>query len=787
MTRAKKSTKKTAGSKKIAKKARTKTAKKTTKKTTKKAAKKTAAAAADRTRTPRAPRVSPGPSAGRSRRTAPMGRRGGPEEGPGRPPDAAGASAYEAHRERQRDAQAEQSRSGRDIGGVPPVLNPERRDACEHDFRLFCETYYADVFSLAWSDDHLAVIDKIERAVLRGELFAIAMPRGSGKTSLCEAACVWALLFGHADFVALVGATEGHATEMIESIKSDIEHNDTLGEDFPSVCYPVRKLEGINQRAAGQLCKGEPTNIRWRGDMVVLPTIAGSRASGGVVRVAGLTGRIRGMKFKRPDGRAVRPRLVLVDDPQTDDSARSPSQCEQRERILAGAILGLAGPGQRIAGLLTLTVVVPDDLADRMLDRDRHPEWQAERTKMVYAFPAGDDADRMWARYDEIRREGMRTGDGLTRATAYYKRHRRKMDAGAVVAWPARFDPGELSAVQSAMNLRFRDPTAFYAEYQNDPTAGREDSAEDGLTASSVASLVSPYPRGVIPHEAGTVTAFVDVQGDSLWYVVCAWRDDFTGWVVDYGTEPEAPSVYYTLRDVQKRGLRSRVGGRDGPESAWYAGFSRLADRVLARPWPTDAGGEVPVTRCLIDANYAKSRDTIHRFCRESDHRAVLMPAHGRYVGAARGSLMTAARKKGERLGRDWRIPPLASGRVIRHVVFDTNSWKSFVYDRLDAADGSPGAMRLFHHEGNPERHRVFGENVTAERRVRVEARGNVVDEWQPPAPGRDNHFFDGLVGCAVAASMQGVSLFGGEIGSARTRRRVSFAQMQREAKRRSG
>jgi hypothetical protein len=47
---------------------------------------------------------------------------------------------------------------------------------------------------------------------------------------------------------------------------------------------------------------------------------------------------------------------VLIDDPQTDESARSPSQCMTRERILAGAILGLAVPGRKIAGLMTLTV-----------------------------------------------------------------------------------------------------------------------------------------------------------------------------------------------------------------------------------------------------------------------------------------------------------------------------------------------------------------------------------------------------------------------------------------------
>ena len=93
------------------------------------------------------------------------------------------------------------------------------------------------------------------------------------------------------------------------------------------------------------------------------------------------------MKHKRVDGQSVRPSLVLIDDPQTDESARSPSQCETRERILAGAILGLAGPGKKIAGLMTITVVRPEDMADRLLDREKHPQWQGERTRMVYSFP----------------------------------------------------------------------------------------------------------------------------------------------------------------------------------------------------------------------------------------------------------------------------------------------------------------------------------------------------------------------------------------------------------------
>ena len=93
------------------------------------------------------------------------------------------------------------------------------------------------------------------------------------------------------------------------------------------------------------------------------------------------------MKYKRSDGHAVRPSLVVLDDPQTDESARSLSQCANRESILAGAVLGLAGPGKKISGIMPCTVIRPADMADNILDRDKHPEWNGERTKMVYAFP----------------------------------------------------------------------------------------------------------------------------------------------------------------------------------------------------------------------------------------------------------------------------------------------------------------------------------------------------------------------------------------------------------------
>ena len=127
----------------------------------------------------------------------------------------------------------------------------------------------------------------------------------------------------------------------------------------------------------------------------------GSHASGAIIKVAGITGRIRGMKSKRADGRTVRPTLVVLDDPQTDESARSLSQCATRESILARAVLGLAGPGSKICGIMPCTVIRPGDMADSILDRDIHSECNGEQTRMADAFPTGE---ALWNRYAEASR-----------------------------------------------------------------------------------------------------------------------------------------------------------------------------------------------------------------------------------------------------------------------------------------------------------------------------------------------------------------------------------------------
>jgi hypothetical protein len=115
----------------------------------------------------------------------------------------------------------------------------------------------------------------------------------------------------------------------------------------------------------------------------------------------------------------------------------------------------------------------------------------------------------------------MAGGDGSL-ATAFYRENQAAMDAGADLAWPERFPPSFVSAIEFAMVLRHRSPSVFAAEYQNEPIDDTLNT--DLLSADQIAAKQNGYARGLVPNDAAHLTAFIDVQGKLLYWAVVAWR-----------------------------------------------------------------------------------------------------------------------------------------------------------------------------------------------------------------------------------------------------------------------
>jgi hypothetical protein len=657
-------------------------------------------------------------------------------------------------------------KAAQDIGEMPAVEDPERRAAASENFQFFCETYFADVFYLPWSDDHLKVIAKIEQSVLHGGLFAFAMPRGSGKSALTRSAAIWAILIGRRKYVCLIGSATRQSLNLFQSVQAAMLGNDLLLADFPEIIYPIQCLENSAHKQRGQRYNGQLTHSVWGTHKIVIPTIPGSGACGSVITVDSLDSNIRGQIHTTMDGKIIRPDLVLIDDPQTRESAKSVDQTNQRLSTLNGDVLGMAGPGKKISGLLTCTKIYCNDLADRILDTEKNPEWQGECTRMVYSFPADT---KLWDQYEQIRADSLRAGSGGKEATEFYIANREVMDAGSKVAWPERHNEDEVSAIQHAMNLMLRDEAAFFAEYQNDPIA--EQSDEQVLTAEQVLEKVNGRKRGEVPLSCQYLTMFIDVHDKLLFYAVCAWSEDFTGYVVDYGTFPDQKRLSFSLRKAQIT-LQTIYPGME-KEGAIQAGMEDLCRDYLNRDWPRGSG-VVKIDRCLIDGGYMPGivENIRHKL------GGNIMASKGVGIRAASKPMSSYKRKPGERHGHHWYIPNINKTGEFTHVAIDTNYWKTFIHERLFVAAGDHGSMTLFGKGGH--QHALFAEHVAgSEGWVRTEGHGRTVYQWAPKVGGLDNHWLDCMVGCSVAASMCGCTLSGHGVKGVSKRERIKLSDIQ--------
>ena len=661
-------------------------------------------------------------------------------------------SAYDRHRARMARQSIESSIEGRDIGSIPDVMDPKRREKCRTDFMLFCKTYFPRVFYLPWGPPQIETAKRIEAAALEGGNFAIAMPRGTGKSTLSECAAIWAIVYGYRRYVVVICATDTATREVLNSIKGTFESNEAIMEDFPEICYPVEKLEGITNRCKGQLCNGKRTHIEWNDVKLVLPSIEGAPSSGSVINSSTITGRLRGMKHKTPSGEIIRPDFVIIDDPQTHESAKSAAQTADRLRIIQSDILGMAGPGRKITAIMPCTVIYPDDVADQLLDREKSPDWNGRRIGLLEGWPKNFV---LWQRYWEIRSNSQRNDKGTTAATEFYIAHREEMDEGCKATWPDRYEQDEASAIQFAMNLFFKDKQTFLAEYQNEPL-GYELGDGEQLTTQSIMKLLNNRHKGDIPAAATRLTMFVDVQKNLLYYTIMAFADDFTCWLIDYNAFPEQPLGIFSTKDAHPT-YRDLYQGT-GQEGALTAALGEFLIPMLHRTFQREDGMEMTIDRCLIDSGWGETTDAIYNFVRESRLSAVLLPSKGVSVNATVRPISEYPRKLGEIISPyEWTIGPVKSKRHVRLMRYDANYWKNFLRNRVFSSRGESGAFSIDGLEID-DRFRMLCDHLTSEYSVAETAKGRRCDIWKL-YPNRENHWLDCVVGCMVAASERGCQL----------------------------
>lgn len=690
--------------------------------------------------------------------------------------------AADRHRAQAANRSRENYAAKSELGEIPPCKDPQRRERCRLDAWAFIAEYCTAPGDKPLSPTHRLVIRFMQRCVLDGGLFAQAIFRGFAKTTLGVRMVVWAALYGHRRYIVLFGHKQKASRSLLQDIKTEIETNDLLAEDFPEVCLAVRAFEGKHQCAKSQTYHGERTMGEWSTDRVVLPNVApeGVRTPGGWnVIEACSKGSARGMRYKVPTGEMQRPDWFLGDDVETTKQAQSAAQVETHVDWIFKDWLLLGGHHQSMAGVVNGTNAARGSMIDQITDpkNGRFAVWQKQRVPMVARW--ADAHDTMWLdQYATIRRAFGADDDEAQarahkRATKFYLANQEAMDAGCQVAWEHCFKAadGEVSAIQHAYNcLIDMGDEAFATECQNEPMQSEAEAVIP--TATAIAGKQHGLGPGIVDPATTHLVAYVDQQDSVLYWGVGAFWDFLTGHLVDFGAWPDQGMRYWTLSNL-RHSLQSHYKASPLPEhggpgmeldtdAAIAAGLTDLTKRLFAKRYPLPNGaGFRAVDLVAVDIANGNRAEAMRRWMLHSPDFARLVGFIGKGIGAGNKPIGEWQRQKGDRKGLEFVQRRDKIG--VPYAIVNRNYHLKRLFDALRLPVGSVGSFSM-PKVADPAALQMVADHcqaVTADLQ-RSEMQDRSV--WTfADKPGVDNHLLDVLYNLPVVAMLAG-ALAPGEV-----------------------
>lgn len=711
--------------------------------------------------------------------------------------------------------------AARDIGDSIPWdgVNWKRRKRCKKSLKTFCETYLKRTCSLGWSKDQEIFLELAQKSMSEGGKCAVGMPRGGGKSTLSRATVLYGICYGFTRYVTFVAATEKLAVRAMDFIKANLYGNELLQQDFPEICYAIKRLNNRGNLARGQLCHGRLTEVVWSSDSIRMPIITMpeevaksylkqdkksvikvkksdgsteymSAQSWVIVNVAGITGNIRGSNETHPlTLEVIRPDFVILDDIQDDQSAINPETVKYYIRLVDGTIEGLAGPDGAISGLMPCTVIAVNDVADQYLSHEVKPEWHGVRCKMILQYPEGIDdytiscateSGRLWLEYIDLRKKSHQVYCDNRLALEFYKEHRKEMDAGFEVTWPERYDrKTEVSAIQSAMEKKIKNPETFASEYQQIGINLNEVQTPVITAKEFAGKMITNATLGTVPDWCQELVAFVDIQEECLFWCVMGFKNDFTAFVADYGTYPEIPYRIFTKQQVKKWQLLSNdflqsnainpsnwVVDDKGvvkvaPEAKYTHGVDRAVTLLKSKVYRRLDTYQTPMRIRMvgIDATRGQNTNVVRQYCAANSSQDLrLFPHFGQYISPNNIQMAEQQRKPGWIFESDWNRNSRTCKWILKQTSqfgyefhTETSMTKDFLMARIAAPIGSPGCMYLY--GADPYVHELFTAHV-CESEYPQQTIGKIVkNQWKERSNAQDNDWLDCLVGCCTLAS----------------------------------
>ena len=424
--------------------------------------------------------------------------------------------------------------------------------------------------------------------------------------AMIKGLCRFALLFAQAGPKAIELLSD------IKKFITD-ENNDRFIEDYPELYLTCVDVDASPNRCKGQTVNGNRTHIKWSIDEISLPVVKSSYPKEFIQEYGikvdrfgrALTGKMlngkdyvliksyakskqnqtyitKSTNLSSIDGQFIRlnnrgnavysqakiktygldsksirgtkvgnrrPDFAGIDDPETEDSAKSDVQIEHRINLIEGAIGGAGSQQKRISRFISTTIQNSKCLSARYTDPQQNPAWTPKRYSFLSHLPdPKSNQYKLWIQYIEKRKNDQRDGDKHSRnANKFYLDNQKTMDGDIIPGNLHRYNNEEIidhnkkettleenTAIQHFINI-VADRGWRYAktEYQNDPPL-EEEPEESGIEPFIVRASLNGYPQTYCPHDTKYLTSFTDLGKRRLHTVVISWNEKHEARVVDY-------------------------------------------------------------------------------------------------------------------------------------------------------------------------------------------------------------------------------------------------------------
>lgn len=677
-----------------------------------------------------------------------------------------------------------------DIGELPPVKNPKRREKGEKDFAYWRAHYCKPRHEFDDSLNHAKLCDRLQTAIeSKDAWFGIMAPRGEGKSSTIVEAFAWSIVTERKKFPIGFSSSSATTSNFVRSFSSLFLDLPAIAEDYPEIIVPLKAKTDTNMQRR-VVYHNKTVRCSWasleKGQYWFrFPDIPGSGSCFAHMMTQSIGSKIRGPFYAAPDGNIIRPDLVVFDDIQDPEIAANPDRIDGVWNKMVADAAGMSG-NSPMPLINSGTPFHTECLMARTM-RDRRFNGVAYRS--IYSYPKRmdlwEDYHKLWKKtYDE---KAAEVGDekkeeanayAFLVASMFYSQHQSEMDEGMVMSWPAKYSVkgSGISAIENIMREYFigLEPEVFEQEKNcvlRTPANEDVEVITEDIFLSKVDHSLAEF---VCPNEASLITFAIDVHKNILYFEGCTWSDGFDGHVITFGTFPKQTASSWTQRNAGKT-LAKRFP-KIGWKGALLAGLNELVETIMSRKYYREDGSEIYVEAIIIDNNSGDFKPTVDKFIEESPYREKLLAYKGEWYGS--GSQPKQTTEKG---GLEWKWNKKVRGR--NDVVAFRDFWKSYNLDLWLTPRGETGCKTIF--KGGLQQFRKFFNEITAQKPRWITLKsGQSLRRWPTTKDmkGIDDHFGDVDFMTALAASIRKIRQAAEKTGRRTSGTKpISFADSQED------